>query len=201
LTGIPEWGVKSLQPDVEIWGVYFPTRAEEPRQVDIIYVLLECQECLGREMAALTVPQYQRLLTQSFLPRPCRKCRATRDCRLGFVEVAVDEVSPSLPAAGAFSLTAREAPDRRRDKRLMVKLPLGIRLADGREETSTTENLSKSGFSFACSLEMQKGELVQVRIGLDSPREVRDVPARILWRRLSGEQGRSFYGAKLEGGG
>jgi len=81
----------------------------------------------------------------------------------------------------------------------MVKLPLGIRLADGREETSTTENLSKSGFSFACSLEMQKGELVQVRIGLDSPREWRDVPARILWRRLSGEQGRSFYGAKLEG--
>jgi len=200
LTGIPEWGVKSLQPDVEIWGVYFPTRAEEPRQADVIYVLLECQECFSREMAALTVQQYRRLLAQSSLPRPCRKCRATRDWKLGFVEVGLDEVSPSLPGAGAFKLPAQEAPDRRQDKRLMVKLPLEIRLADGREEASTTENLSKSGFSFACSLEMQKGELVQVRIGLDSPGEGREVPARILWRRLSGEQGRSFYGAKLEGG-
>jgi len=198
LSGTPEWGVKSLDPDVEIWGVYFPTRVEEPRQADVVHVLLECQQCLGREMAALTVSQYQRLLAQSSLPRPCPKCSTTRDWKLGFVEVEVDEVSPSLPGAGGLDLPAREGADLRRDKRLVVKLPLALKLPDGREETSTTENISKSGLCFAASLEMEKGDLVQVHIGLDSPGEGRDVPARIVWRRPSGEEGRSLYGAKLE---
>jgi len=200
LSGIPEWGVKSLQPEVEIWGVYFPTRAEEPHQADVVHVLLECLECSSREMAALTVPQYRRLLAQSSLPHPCRKCNATRDWKLGFVEVELEEISPRLPVAGVFELTPQEAADRRRDKRLVVKLPLGVRLPDGREETSTTENLSKSGLCFASSLEMQQGDTVHVRIGLDSAGEGRDVPARVLWRRPSGEKGRSFYGAVLEGG-
>jgi hypothetical protein len=200
LSGIPEWGVKSLQPDVEIWGVYFPTRAEEPAQADVIHVLLECQECFSREMAALTVPQYRRLLAQSSLPRPCPKCRTTREWKLGFVEVELNEVSPRLPLAGTPEPTPQEAAERRRDKRLVVKLPLAVRLPDGREETSTTENISKSGLCFACRLEMQKGDMVHVRVGLDSPEEGRYVPARILWRRPSGEKGRSLYGANLEGG-
>ena len=199
LSGIPEWGVKSLQPDVEIWGVYFPTRAEEPPQAHVIHVLLECQECFSREMAALTAQQYRRLLAQSSLPHPCRKCSATRNWKLGFVEVELDEVSPSLPVAGASESTPQEGADQRRGKRLVVKLPLGVRLPDGREETSTTENISKSGLCFACSLEMQIGDRVYVNAGLDSPGEGHDVPARIMWRRPS-DDGRSFYGAKLEGG-
>ena len=199
LSGIPEWGVKSLEPDVEIWGVYFPTRAEELPQADVIHVLLECQECFSREMAALTVQQYRRLLAQSSLPRPCPKCSATRNWKLGFVEVELDEVSPSLSVAVGSGSTSREGADLRRDKRLVVKLPLGVRLPDGREETSTTENISKSGLCFGCSLEMQIGDRVYVNAGLDSPGEGHDVPARIMWRRPS-DDGRSFYGAKLEGG-
>jgi hypothetical protein len=199
LSGTPEWGVKSLEPDVEIWGVYFPTRAEEPPQADVIHVLLECQECFSREMAALTVQQYRRLLAQSSLPRPCPKCSATMNWKLGFVEVELDEVSPSLPVAVGSGATPRQGADLRRDKRLVVKLPLGVRLPDGREETSTTENISKSGLCFACSLEMQIGDRVYVNAGLDSPGEGHDVPARIMWRRPS-DDGRSFYGAKLEGG-
>jgi hypothetical protein len=199
LSGTPEWGVKSLEPDVEIWGVHFPTRAEEPPQADVIHVLLECQKCFSREMAALTVQQYRRLLAQSSLPRPCPKCSAARDWKLGFVEVEVDEVSPALPVAVGSGSTPREGADQRRDKRLMVKLPLGVRLPDGREETSTTENISKSGLCFACSLEMQIGDSVYINAGLDSPGGGRDIPARIVWRRPTAE-GRSFYGAKLEGG-
>ena len=30
LSGKPEWGVKCLEPEVEIWGVRFPPRTEEP---------------------------------------------------------------------------------------------------------------------------------------------------------------------------
>jgi Tfp pilus assembly protein PilZ len=83
---------------------------------------------------------------------------------------------------------------------LAVKLPLGVRLPDGSEETGTTENISKSGLCFACNLEMHVGERVYVRVGLDNPEEKRDIPARVMWRRPAEEKGRAFYGVKLEGG-
>lgn len=88
--------------------------------------------------------------------------------------------------------------EKRREKRLGVKLPLAVRLPDGNEEASTTENISKSGLCFACSLEMHVGERVYVRVGLDSPDERSDLPARVMWRRPVKERGRALYGVKLE---
>ena len=69
LSGTPEWGVKCLAPELEIWGVHFPDRSQEPAEADLTHVLLECRECSSREMAALTVEQYRRLEAQSCLPR------------------------------------------------------------------------------------------------------------------------------------
>jgi hypothetical protein len=199
LSGTPEWGVKCLEPERDIWGVHFPMRTEEPSQAELIHVLLECQECLSREMAALTVQQYRKLAAQSSLPRPCPKCRATTDWTFGFIEAEVEEVLPSLPAPSAPGVVAQGGEEKRREKRLVVKLPLGVRLADGSEETSTTENISKSGLCFACNLEMQVGGRVYVSVGLDSPEERRDIPARVMWRRPAKERGRAFYGVRLEG--
>jgi hypothetical protein len=198
LSGTPEWAVKCLEPEAEIWGVHFPTRTEEPSQADLIHVLLECQECFSREMAALTVQQYRKLAAQSSLPRPCPRCGATRDWKFGFVEVELEEVLPSLPEPTASGLTPPGEAEKRQDKRLAVKLPLGVRLPDGSEETSTTENVSKSGLCFACDLEMQIGDRVYVRVGTNGPGEERDIPARVMWRRPAKDKGRAFYGVKLE---
>ena len=198
LSGTPEWGVKCLEPEAEIWGVHFVTRTEEPSQADLIHVLLECQECFSREMAALTVQQYRKLVAQSSLPRPCPKCGATRDWKFGFIEVEREEVLPSLPEPTASGLTPPGEAEKRQDKRLAVKLPLGVRLPDGSEETSTTENVSKSGLCFACDLEMQIGDRVYVRVGTNGPGEERDIPARVMWRRPAKDKGRAFYGVKLE---
>jgi len=198
LSGTPEWGIKCLEPNVEIWGVYFPTKAEEPCQADLVHVLLECQECFSREMAALTVQQYRRLLAQSSLPRYCPKCRATKDGKLGFVEAELHHVSPSLAAAAGSELPAREGGDLRQDKRLVVKLPVVIRLADGSEETSTSENISKSGLCFSCNLEMKVGDRVYVSVAAGTPVEQRDIPSRVVWRRPVDEKGRALYGIKLE---
>jgi Tfp pilus assembly protein PilZ len=81
----------------------------------------------------------------------------------------------------------------------VVKLPLGLRLPNGNEETSTTENISKSGVCFACDLEMQIGDRVYVSVGVGSPGEELDIPSRVVWRRPTKEKGRAFYGVKLEG--
>ena len=200
LSDAPEWGVKCLEPEVEIWGVHFPARTGEPAEADLIHVLMECRECSSREMAPLTVEQYRRLVAHSSLPRPCPKCDFPRDWTFAGVDIGPDRPSPGLPAASITELAVQREIERRQEKRLAVKLPLGIKLPDGGEETSRTENISKTGLCFACNLDMQVGERVYVRVGLDNPEEQRDIPARIMWRRPTKEKGRAFYGAKLERG-
>ena len=201
LSGTPEWGVKCLEPEAEIWGVHFPTRKEEPSQADLIHVLLECQECSSREMAALTVQQYRSLVAQSSLPRPCPKCSATKNWKFGFIEVELEEVLSRVPGRKVSGLAPQREVGDRQDKRMAVKLPLGLRLPDGSEETSTTENISRAGICFACNLEMQIGDRVYVTVGTGAAGEERDIPARVIWRRPATEKGRAFYGVKLEGGG
>jgi len=198
ISGTPEWGVKCLDPDVEIWGVHFPAKTDEPAQEGLIHVLLECRECSCREMSALTVEQYRRLVSYSSVARPCPRCDFPRDWTFAVVDIGPEKPSPTLPATSISDLAAQRELQRRQEKRLGVKLPLGIRLQDGSEETSTTENISKTGLCFACNLELQVGERIYVRVGLDSPDEQRDIPARIMWRRPSHDKGRAFYGAKLE---
>jgi hypothetical protein len=83
---------------------------------------------------------------------------------------------------------------------MAVKLPLGVRLPDGSEETSTTENISRSGLCFACNLEMNVGDRVYVSVGGGAPSGERDIPARIMWRRPAKDRGRALYGVKFEGG-
>jgi len=197
-SGTPEWGVKCLDPEVEIWGVHFPPKAEEPAQEGLIHVLLECRECTSREMAALTVEQYRRLVAHSSLARPCRHCDFPRDWTFSVIESGPVRPSPGLPPTSISELAAQREAERRQEKRLAVKLPLGIKLPDGAEENSTTENISKTGLCFACNRELEVGERLYVRVGLDSPDEQRDIPARIMWRRPAKDKGRAFYGAKLE---
>jgi Tfp pilus assembly protein PilZ len=80
----------------------------------------------------------------------------------------------------------------------VVKLPLGLRLPDGLEETSTTENICKAGMCFGCDLEMQIGDRVYVTVGAGSAGEELDIPSRVIWRRPAKEKGRAFYGVKFE---
>ncbi len=198
LSGTPEWGVKSLKPEIEMWGVRFPDRSEEPAEADLTHVLLECRECSSREMAALTVEQYRRLEVRARLSRPCPKCGGIKDWKLVVVEVGPGGISPNLPVPAASGLAPGDEADRRRDGHLAVKLPLEIRLADGSEETSKTENISESSVCFACDLDLQIGDRLYVSVGLDPPAEQRDIPARIMWRHPAQGKGRTFYGAKME---
>jgi hypothetical protein len=198
MSGTPEWGVKCLAPEMEIWGVHFPDRSEEPAETDLTHVLLECRKCSSREMAALTVEQYRRLEAQSRLSRLCPECGVIRDWKFVVTEAGLGGISPSLPVRSASGLTSRHEADRRRDQTLAVKLPLEIKLPDGSGETTRTENISESSLCFACDLEMQIGDRLNVSVGLDPPAEKRDIPARIMWRSPAQGKGRAFYGAMLE---
>jgi hypothetical protein len=197
LIGGPEWVVECLEPEAEIWGVHFPAESEESSPADMIDVLLECQDCSARERVSLTLTQYRRLLGKSSIPRPCPKCKAARDWSFGFIKVELEGVVPGSESASAPGLP-QAVGERRVDKRLVVRLPLGIRLPGRHEESSKTENISTSGLCFSCSLDMQVGDAVYLTVGADTPEAGRDTPGRVVWRRPARDAGTTLYGVKLD---
>ena len=198
LSGKPEWGVKCLEPEVEIWGVHFPPRTEEPAQAELTHVLLGCQECFSQEVAALTMPQFRTLAARSSLPRPCPKCHTTTEWKPPVMEADPEGLLPSVPACLASGPPLRHAIEKGLDELMLVKIPVEVRLPDGREENCRTENLSGSVLCFTSSLGMEPGDRVYVSMGLDPPAERRSIPASISWRRPPKGEGRALYGAKLE---
>ena len=185
----PEWGVECLQPEVNFWGIFFPPKADTPTKGELIDVLLECSRCHARELAQLTLEQYQTIITQPSLSRGCTTCVGTTEWTFGFVE-GDRAGAPRAPAVSAPS----PVPDRRGNKRVTVKLPVRIRL----EEIGQTENLSHSGVCFSSNLIMRVGDRVMLTVGYGPGADSKEVLAQVVWRRQVAGADRALYGVQLE---
>jgi hypothetical protein len=193
--GEPEYGVESLQPEENIWGIYFPgkTPVHPPVKEKLIDALLECQRCGFQEMAQLTFDQFRILGAQPFLKRRCIKCGEVTEWGYGYVEEeVVPPVSPQPPSSAPPPPGGIE---RRKSKRVVVKLPVRIRLDDGREDIARTENLSKTGVRFISELKMNVGDTFRITVGYSGPGSGEEIAAKVVnWQELGGT-GRAIYRA------
>ena len=195
----PEWGVECLEPDLNFWGISFPEKIIEPTPTptvpDSVDALLECSACRSREFAQLTLDEYRQLASTMRLERHCPRCGANTAWSFGFVEA--EEETPGQVSAG--EPRGESGAERRRAKRVALKLPVKIRLQDGREEVARTENLSTTGVCFSSTQNLHVGERVHVGVGYSESGEViEEVEARVVWRREY-EGGKSaLYGVHLE---
>ena len=193
----PEWGVECVKPDTHLWGVFFPEKAATPSEQDRIDALLECTKCKSREMARLTAAQFKTIATHSILRRQCLQCGTLTEWRFGFVEEEGSEPIPVQPETPAPTHKGG-GPERRRDKRVAAKLPLRVRVEDGDEEITRTENISKSGACFASELAMKQGDRVFLTIGYTPEINMPEMAARVLWVRDMGEKEKDFYGVRFD---
>ncbi len=182
----PEWGVECLEPNVEIWGISFPNREATPSEQEHVDALLACATCSTRELAKLTIEEYRLLSSAEALSRRCWKCGRATSWRFGAAE-ADTEIIPS--AAGK---------ERRRARRHTVRLPVRIRLEDGRIAVARTENLSRTGVCFVSEVAMEPGQLMGLTLGYWSGGRQEEVTARIVWRRPMEGSHRYVYGVHLE---
>lgn len=196
--GPPEWGVECLEPEVDFWGINFPKKAPGLRPDELIDALLECSKCQARELAQLKLEEYRTLISQSSITRNCAKCGIQTAWGFGFVEAGPEETIPSPPAPSAEASSSEELAERRRAKRVTVKLPVRLRLEDGREEIARTENLSKTGVCFASDLLMKEGEILRLTVGYAPGSNEAEISARVVWRRSIEGSGRALYGVRLE---
>ncbi len=210
----PEWGIECLAGDTNIWGIAFPEKGPSPPRYEVIDVLLECSKCHSREFAELTLQQYQTALTHNLLSRECRTCQKLTGWWFGYVEgepkaETQAPATPAPPSAPGSASPAAPAPDqapalaptsaarvqqRRRNKRLAIKMPVRIRL----EGVGRVENLSADGICFSCNLALEVGECVSLAVGYIPGRENKERIGRIIWRRDLGGVKHYLYGAHLE---
>jgi hypothetical protein len=193
----PEWGVECLQHGLDFWGISFPEIGGTSPEPELVDSLLECSRCRSQELAQLTLQQY-RAANQASVRRECAKCGVPTDWRFASQEGQRGMGAPARPAAGAPAPEAEQARDRRRAKRLTVKLPVRIRLQDGSEEVTKTENLSKTGVCFASGLSMRPGDRILVTVGYSPGGSEREIGAVVRWRKELEEAGRALYGVHLE---
>jgi hypothetical protein len=196
----PEWGVECLNPQLDFWGILFPEKSHARAPEETVDVLLECTVCHGRELAQLSLEEYRSLVTQSLLRRECAKCVDSTEWRLCFMEEG-EEGEIGAPARKEKTRVRPSGVERRRAKRLTAKLPLRIRTDEGAEETTRTENLSKTGVCFYSRRQMMTGDRVRLSVGEPAEGSGRELRARIVWGRAVGDDEQFLYGAEVDEGG
>lgn len=188
----PEWGVECLQPEANFWGIFFPDKVPRHAKREVIDALLECSICHSRELAQLGLEQYQTITTHPSLSRGCLECGAITEWKFGSVEGDRGGVENGA-AVSTTSVPARSV-ERRRSKRVAIKVPVRIRL----EEIGQTENLSKTGVCFSSNLIMRVGDRVRLTVGYAPGGNEKEVPAQVVWRQHLEDSTRPLYGVQLE---
>lgn len=198
LGGGPEWGVECLEPGVNFWGICFPEKAQARSEQEAVDALVECAMCHFRELAQLTLEEYRSIVSQGLVQRDCPECGVVTGWGFSFVEEEPEESVTVLPGGGPSAAPAAQRPERRRAKRVTIKMPVRIRVRDGPEEVAWTENLSKTGVCFASRLMLRSQDRILLTVGYRPAGSEKEIPARVVWRRELEEGGKALYGVHLE---
>jgi len=193
----PEWGVECLDKKADFWGILFPDKVAAPAPKEMVDVLLECTVCRTRELAQLPLAAYRKLVEKSLIALKCATCNDATDWRLCFIEE--ENGGPGAPAKAEKTRLRAAGIERRRAKRLTAKLPLRLRKAEGTEEITRTENLSKTGVCFYSKLQILTGEQIRLTVGYTEGSGGNEVRAQVVWGRAVGGNEQFLYGAQLEG--
>jgi hypothetical protein len=190
LSGAPEWGVECLEAGTNFWGIFFPEKAPGSARQELIDVLLECSQCHTRELAHLSLGDYQGITSAPSLQRVCESCGTTTDWTFGVV--AADRGQGPEFAGAARDAQAHYA-ERRRANRVPVKLPVRIRM----EEIGRTENLSTCGVCFSSTLLLKVGDKIKLTVGFSPGKNEKEVSARVVWQQPLEGGASSLYGVEL----
>jgi hypothetical protein len=196
----PEFGVECLERNVGFWGIEFPekpgAKVTKPPEQEVVDALIECSVCRFRELAQLRMAEFRTLSEHSSLSRTCIKCEVATEWRFSSADGgggrATSSPGPILEKAAAGGA------ERRRAKRMMVKLPVRIRLINGKEEVTRTENLSRTGVCFISEQTMTVGQAIHLTVGYEPGKNESEIGAEVMWSQPVAGTSRTVYGVHLE---
>jgi hypothetical protein len=158
---VSEWGVEYVEPGPNIWGIEIPAAkalVDEPGSS------LECRVCHQKDTRNLTPMETEALNSTGLLAYFCEDCG-----KLTYWQYADPKVRPAvLPPADlvappvAEKVVEKKGIEKRKARRLGMKLKILVRNSKGEEEIAKTEDLSKGGVAVALAMELAVGEQVTV---------------------------------------
>jgi hypothetical protein len=144
-----EWGVETLCPECNIWGLDFalPPEGAQPK------VLICCAVCKDGALSTISSIEYDVLLYTGVISRHCERCGQTTRW----------EPSGHSPEPELIARAVKPVPgplERRRHRRLKLTMLVRVRNAKGESEIVQTLDVSKGGVCFVSQREYVVGELL-----------------------------------------
>jgi hypothetical protein len=175
---VAEWGVECTERDRNIWGIEFP-----PRDKNEPHVLLECRACHAQDLWAATVLEREILESTGIIAINCARCG--KPTFWTFVDPG--QRPQTFAQAEAVAPPPRVTPakkfvERRKRRRMPMKVPVLVRAQSGEEEVSKTENLSNVGLAVPLTLELKEGEVVSILCPYTEGGQNIVQKARVRWR-------------------
>jgi hypothetical protein len=190
---VSEWGVECTETGHNVWGVELPPPL--PREGKDAGALLECRACHSQGFWPLTLMEVEVLDSTGEINRTCSKCDKTTYWTYADPDRRPREFSTTEPVAPTpRAADVKQFVERRKFKRMMLKLPIYVRNQKGEHEISKTENVSRGGVAVPLEMELQVGEQVSVECPHTS--EVPDIlqKAEVRFRATFSFGGRRLYG-------
>ncbi|HEV2350733.1 MAG TPA: PilZ domain-containing protein [Terriglobia bacterium] len=156
-----EWGVEYVELARNIWGIEIPA-VKIP--VDDPGALLECRVCHQQDRHVLSPMEAEAMNSAGILALNCDKCNKLTywnyaDPRmLPVVFPPPDLIAPAVPDKPV----EKKGIEKRKAKRLGMKLKILVRNSKGVEEIGKTEDISKGGVAVALAMDLVVGEQVTV---------------------------------------
>jgi len=192
-TDVHEWGVECLEPGRNIWGIEFA--APLAREAG---ALIECQECHRQVFWALTLMDVEVLEASGITQRHCGQCgKATFWMYADITRRPAEFPPPEVLALPSRPVVSEKEKEKRRNKRLAMKLPILVRTPFGQEEVSKTENVSKDGLAVSLSMDLAVGDVVRVVYPYTPGGDNIEQKAEVRRRAAFAFGGRRLYGMQL----
>jgi len=195
-TEVSQWGVESTEPDRKIWGIRFTEPLDQ--QGAPAAMLLICRACSQEVLWPATLLEVEVLESTGIIAMPCDQCR--KPTYWTYSETTRRPKSFSLADAVAPPprvVPIRERAERRKTKRVLLKLPVLVRRRNGQTDTSRTEDMSKTGFAVSLAMELEEREQVTVMVPYQPDGTNIPLQAEVIWKDPYPSSGRRWHGLRF----
>jgi hypothetical protein len=180
-----EWGVETLCPECNTWGLDFalPPEGVQPK------VMICCAVCKNGALSTISSIEFDVLLYTGVISRHCERCDQTTRW----------EPSGHSPEPQLVARAVKPVPsplERRRHRRLKLTMLVRVRNAKGESEIVQTLDVSKGGVCFVSKRGYKVGELLLLTLpSTDKPAPI-EASGRVV-RAQSTPRG-NIYGIMFE---
>lgn len=195
-TEVAEWGIECVDKTRNIWGIKFPP----PLTGEDAGALLQCRACRREELWPATLLEVEILERTGMIALDCETCRKpTYWIYAEIVRRPADFALADVVAPPPRVVPIRETAERRKNKRVLLKLPIRVENSRGESEVLRTEDMCKAGLSVCMQVEVEVGEIVRVMCPYVEHGTNIEQRCEVRWRDPYPGGKRRYYGLRFPG--